>query len=192
MASGFQNTNFKSKDKAQLSGTESVSHEGQILVVADTGQANTFAGRFIANLSSNNANVGIAVGVYAKTTIQGLGSAVSNLAAAIYGSLDYSGGANTNANTTFVLVLDKVGDAANSGAAGPIAYIGIGEVKFDANSTLAPVQFLFDIGRNGAFLQANTGVVTTGYANATNKGGSLKIRVNGVTKYIGLSNSNDG
>lgn len=188
--SKFQNTTFAAKTGAAAN-VETAQFEGHLNVSADTGQANAFAAKFVANLASNVANVGVAAGVYAKLSVQGAGSAVANSAAAIHGVFDYSGGANVPANTIFGLILDRAGDAANSATA-PTAYIAFGDVKFNANSIANPVAFLFDIGRNGAYVAANSGLLTTNKANLTNLAGSLKIRVNGATRYIPISASDDG
>jgi hypothetical protein len=182
--SGYQNTKFRGKDGINPAATTTL-FDGYLDVSADNAQNDAMVGKFLANVTASGANSGIIAGVYSKLSVQTASpaGAVGGPATAFYGVLDYSGGANLNSNVVAVMVLDKRGDAANSATA-PAAYIAFGEVLFNANSVANPISFLFDVGRNGAYLQANSGVVTTNSVNTSAISGSLKIRVNGVTRYI--------
>ncbi len=148
------------------------------------------AGKFTANASVANANVGQVIGLIGKTVVQGLTSVPNGITAALMGIMDVSGAANVaSANGAYALVLDSVvGSGVRGAGATPTAFIAFGEEAIAAGNTTvsgSPVLYLFDIGRPGkSVVTVSNSTVNSVWSSAT-----LTATSNSVTT---VSNSTSG
>ena len=116
-------------------------------------------------------------GCYAQTSFSNNPtSTITGLNTAVYGVVDC--GSSTNIGAAYGAVFDFAQFAGTRGAA-PTAFIGFGE-----ESVTNPCLNLFDVGRLGK--NVGTGLAKTAAALPSGDGGSLRILVNGVVRYLPL------
>ena len=123
-------------------------------------------------------------GVYAQTSFSSNPtSTITGLNTAVYGVFDC--GSSTNIGTAYGATFDFA-QFAGTRASRPTAFIAFGE---ESSSTL-PTQFLFDVGRPGKSVStaASGDVLFTSVACGATTG-SLRIKINGVTRFIPLATS---
>ena len=117
-------------------------------------------------------------GCYAQTSFSNNPtSTITGLNTAVYGVVDC--GSSTSIGTAYGAVFDFA-QFAGTRASRPNAFIAFGE---ESASTL-PCLNLFDIGRLGK--NVGTGLAKTAAALPSGDGGSLRILVNGVVRYLPL------
>ena len=123
-------------------------------------------------------------GVYAQTSFSNTPtSTLSGLNTAVYGVVDC--GSSTNIGTAYGATFDMA-QFAGTRASRPTAFIAFGEESSSTN----PTQFLFDVGRPGKSVStaASGDVLFTSVACGATTG-SLRIKINGVTRFIPLATS---
>jgi len=116
-------------------------------------------------------------GCYAQTSFSNNPtSTITGLNTAVYGVVDC--GSSTNIGAAYGSVFDFAQFAGTRGSA-PKAFIGFGE-----ESVTNPCLNLFDVGRLGK--NVGTGLAKTAAALPSGDGGSLRILVNGLVRYLPL------
>ena len=153
--------------------------------------AATYAGTVAAVVGAvNQRTAGVSggnmFGVYAQTSFENAeSSTITGLNTAVYGVVDC--GKSTNIGTAYGAVFDFAQfQTSGNRASRPTAFIAFGE---ESSSTL-PTQFLFDVGRPGKSVStaASGDVLFTSVACGATTG-SLRIKINGVTRFIPLATS---
>jgi len=119
-------------------------------------------------------------GCYAQTSMGTATSTITGLNTAVYGVVDM--GPSTNTGTTYGAVFDFA-QFTGTRAATPTAFIGFGE----ESSTTNPCLNLLDVGRPGKNVASGvSGNVLFTTVAPTTLSGSLRVKVNGLTRYIPL------
>lgn len=117
-------------------------------------------------------------GCYAQTSVKNSTNTISGLNTAVYGVVDV--GASTNVGTCYGATFDFT-SFTGTRASRPSAFIAFG----DESPGSFPVQNLFDIGTPSKTVNADLGK-TTGTVTP-DAGGHLRVKVNGVIRYIALN-----
>ena len=139
---------------------------------------------------TGNAQFGIVV----ESLLAVAGANVVGIHAAGHFNVDVGESANTG-NAYGVIIDTGKANSSWTRVSAPLAFIGIGE----SSNTVAPTQYLFDLGRAGQTVSANltansgnTGVIFTCTSNTSNTlqvTHKLAIQVNGVRYWICASNA---
>ena len=134
-----------------------------------------------ANHRTAGVSGGTIIGCYTQTSMGASASTViTGLNTAVMGVVDM--GASTNTGATYGSVFDFTSFSGSRGVR-PTAFIGFGD---DAQNSLGVLN-LFDVGRSASPVStgASGNVLFTTVA-PTSLSGSLRVRVNGVIRYIPL------
>ena len=134
-----------------------------------------------ANHRTAGVSGGTIIGCYTQTSMGASASTViTGLNTALMGVVDM--GASTNTGATYGAVFDFTSFSGSRGVR-PTAFVGFGD---DAQNSLGVLN-LFDVGRSASPVStgASGNVLFTTVA-PTSLSGSLRVRVNGVIRYIPL------
>ena len=143
----------------------------------------TWAGTVAALVGAANSRTasvagGNIFGCYAQTSTKTSTNTISGLNTAVYGVVDC--GASTNIGTCYGATFDFT-SFTGTRASRPSAFIGFG----DESPGSFPVQNLFEIGTPSKTVHAD--LAKTSGTVVPDAGGSLRVKVNGVIRYIALN-----
>ena len=136
-----------------------------------------------ANSRTAGVSGGTIIGCYAQTSLGTATSTITGFNAAVYGVVDV--GPSTSIGATYGGVFDMA-QFTGTRAATPTAFIGFGEESSATN----PCLNLLDVGRLGKNVASGaSGNVLFTTVAPTTLSGSLRVKVNGLTRYIPLYSS---
>ena len=137
-----------------------------------------------ANHRTAGVSGGTIIGCYTQTSMGASATTViTGLNTALMGVVDM--GASTNTGATYGAVFDFTSFSGSRGVR-PTAFVGFGD---DAQNSLGVLN-LFDVGRSTSTVSSGaSGNVLFTTVAPTSLSGSLRVRVNGLTRYIPLYSS---